>query len=76
MSVTCDRCNEKMVDRPHAQLRLGDFVVSVTAWGKHFRDEPDLCPVCLIEIAKNGNVCQRETFLESFASLPSKKEGE
>jgi hypothetical protein len=54
-----------MTDRPRAELRLDDFVVVVLASG-YFRDERDLCPACLIEIAKKGNAL----------SPPSKKEGE
>jgi hypothetical protein len=56
-------------------VRLDDFVVSVVPWGQHFRDEPDLCQACLIEIAKKGNAVQRVTLLDSLSSPPSKKEG-
>jgi len=66
MSVTCDRCHERITDRPRAELRLDDFVVVVLASGRHFPDEPDLCPACLIEIAKKGNAL----------SPPSKEEGQ
>jgi hypothetical protein len=66
MSVTCDRCSAKITGRPYARLQLDDFAVSVHAYGQHLSDEPDLCPACLIEIAKKGNAL----------SPPSKKEGE
>jgi hypothetical protein len=57
-------------------VRLDDFVVSVVPWGQHFRDEPDLCQACLIEIAKKGVAFQRVTLLDSLSSPLSKKEGE
>jgi len=65
LSVTRDRCNAKITDRPYARLQLDDFAVSVHAYGQHLSDEPDLCPACLIEIAKKGN-----------ALPPSKEEGQ
>lgn len=70
MSITCDRCRKEM-KHELLHLALDDFIVIVTAAGR-YRNEPDLCPACLNEIAKSGKIVEREPMFDSLSSPPSK----
>ena len=65
MSITCDRCSKTITGRRVTHLQCGEFVVTVLARGASFGgDGPDLCPACLVEIAKNGEVVEPESLFE------------
>lgn len=65
MSITCDRCSKPITSRRPINLKLGEYAIAVLARGTSFGgDGPDLCSACLVEIAKNGEIVERESLFE------------